>query len=705
MATDALNARAAPFVPTSGASAAAANASQTGAPSKQRNRRNRHGKREGAPAAPSATSATAATTTPSTQRKPKPKRNHSDNQSNPNASREHGHSSESRAAPPSLVPASVRRRRKPQRAHNSQTAPSGNAKEVSEEREGGGVQDVEEGDDEEEDSCLLCADPITYYAVGECNHHGICSKCSLRMRMLMNDRNCPICKQHLDRVVVCRGRRQFDSFQLWGDAGGRDSVRDDASDIIFYECRAHYNALRALRDFACRMKKCRVVCGSLSKLKDHLRIEHSTEFCELCMEHQHFFVQEHQVFSKAGLRAHNVGRNRSAGPRASGKDFHPMCQFCKRRFYGDMQLYEHLERDHFRCHICKSEHEYFRNYLSLEAHYRHQHHLCEDPVCLANRFVVFPNEIEYNAHMRAIHGVTNRIVLNFQVARGGENPISGSDDNGEGIVPDSWRYETQEAVAPRVTLDHAFPALPTPAGPPPPPVSQPAIAPRSIQRSSSAQDRPDASQPPRGQALRNQRLAEALGLARPGQVTAEAFEEELKTPSYPTHLVEWGKANLSYLQVVERRLERIVTDASCHSVSLRPMPSEERALMHLLASFYEVPSESFGEDPHRRISFFKRETAAVPHVTLSTHIRNLNRQLASQRSNSSSRLSFLPLRGAAAPAPVAAAAPPVPAGPRQRGWEKIEPKRKPVVEDAWSDDDDDTKTAIAAAQYDDDEEE
>ncbi|KAJ0403754.1 hypothetical protein P43SY_006297 [Pythium insidiosum] len=703
MATDSLNASAAPFVPTNGAAAAAtaASAPQTAGSSKPRNRRGRSAKRDGAAAAPS----TDASASPSAQRKPKPKRGNGGGQSNPNTGRESGHNGEgAAAAAPALVPASVRRRRKP--AKRDDTAPPQRNKQADIAspccaKEASGEQ---EADDEEEDFCLLCADPIAFYAVGDCNHHGICSKCSLRMRMLMNDRNCPICKQHLDRVVVSRGRRQFDSFQLWGDAGGRDSVRDDASDIIFYECRAHYNTLRALRDYACRMKRCRVVCGSLSKLKDHLRIEHSTEFCELCMEHQHFFVQEHEVFTKAGLRAHNVGRNRSAGPRASGKDFHPMCQFCKRRFYGDMQLYEHLERDHFRCHICKSEHEYFRNYLSLEAHYRHQHHLCEDPVCLANRFIVFPNEIEYNAHMRAIHGVTNRIVLNFQVARGGENPISGSDDAGEEIVPDSWRYETQEAVAPRVTLDHAFPALPAPAGPPPPPVSQPAIARRSLHRSSSAQDRPDPSQPPRGQALRNQRFAEALGLARPGQVTAEAFEEELKTPSYPTHLIDWGKANLSYLQVVERRLERIVTDASCHSVSLRPMPSEERALMHLLASFYEVPSESFGEDPHRRVSFFKRETAAVPHVTLSTYIRNISRQLAAQRSSTLSRLSFLPLRGAAAPAPAPAAAAAVPAAPRQRGWEKIEPKRKPVVEDAWSDDDDDATNALVVPRHDDDEE-
>ncbi|TMW65890.1 hypothetical protein Poli38472_003655 [Pythium oligandrum] len=597
-----------------------------------------------------------------------------------------------------LVPSSVQRRRKPAAKNgpvNGKTTESEHTSPDTKKNKKPArttQKKDEEEVDEDADMCLLCADPIQFYAVGECNHHGICSKCSMRMRMLMDDRNCPICKQHLDRVVVYKTQRSFESFQLWGDAGGRDSVLDEPSEIIFYECRAHYNTLRGLRDYACRMKRCKVVCGSMHKLKDHLRIEHSTEFCELCLSHQHFFVQEHPVFTKAGLKAHNVGRNRSTGPKASGKDFHPMCQFCKRRFYGDMQLYEHLERDHFRCHICKIEHEYFRNYSSLEAHFRREHFLCEESTCLANRFVVFPNDIEYHAHMQSIHGVMNRLVLNFQVARGGENPLGGPALMGGDDVPDSWNYETTEGVNLRATqAETAFPALPTPSTPAPPPVSQPAIAPRAaVTRSISAQQigfsarLGGANGAPRGQVLRNQRLAEALGLARPGQST-EAFEQEMETPNYPSHLVDWAKANVSYLQVVERRLERIVQDTNCHSVSLRPMPAEERALMHQLASFYDVPSESFGEDPFRRISFFKRDTARVPKVTLSTFLRKANTQA---RSGAASRLSFLPLRSGPAQAPPQNAPPPRPAAPVSRGWEKIEPKPKPVILDAWSDDED-----------------
>lgn len=310
---------------------------------------------------------------------------------------------------------------------------------------------------------------------------------------------------------------------------------------------------------------------------------------------------------------------------------------------------------------------------------------------------MFPNDIEYHAHMSSVHGVQNRLLFNFQVARGGENPVGGrAEPTYPDDAPEHWNFDaTDEAPNPRTQLESAFPALPTPSAPAPAPVIPPVVArPRVSAPPAPVATPAAAAGPPRGQVVRNQRLAQALGLARPGHAsgTTAAFEEEMKTPSYGEHLVEWGKQNSGYLTVVERRLERIVNDAKTHSVSLRFMPSEERALMHELASHYGVPSESFGEDPYRRISFFKKETARVPHATLSSVIRGRAQQKAA-----SAKLSFLPLRRPGAPGGgpgAGAAAAPAPAPPPRpvvRGWERIEPKRAPVVRDAWSDDEDDAE--------------
>lgn len=32
---------------------------------------------------------------------------------------------------------------------------------------------------------------------------------------------------------------------------------------------------------------------------------------------------------------------------------HPMCEFCKRPFYGGNELYSHMSREHYTCHICQ----------------------------------------------------------------------------------------------------------------------------------------------------------------------------------------------------------------------------------------------------------------------------------------------------------------------------------------------------------------
>lgn len=538
--------------------------------------------------------------------------------------------------------------------------------------------------------CILCAEPIKYHAVGQCNHYGICSKCSMRMRIIMDDRNCPMCKQPLERVVVSTSPRPYESFELWGDAAGPESVMDEPSEMIFVDCRAHYYELRSLREYKCRMKRCREVKHSLGQLKEHLQHDHGVEFCELCLHHQSFFIQEQEVFTKGALKGHSIGRSRggSVGQKHAnmGKDFHPMCQFCRKRYYGDKELYEHLERDHFKCHICKVENEYFRNYASLETHFRRDHHLCEDRRCLGLRFVVFPNEIEYQSHMSSVHGVHNRIQINFQVSRGGGNPVGGPIHPGlADEVPDHWNYGASDhPPSSSLRLDEAFPALPTPIGPATVPVLRPAIA-RPLNALQAPPPARQLSTPPRAQVLRNQRLAQALGVTRSGLASgdAAAFEDEMKTPSYSEELVAWGKENASYLTVVERRLERIVKEPSCHSVSLRVMPAEERALMHQLASCYGVVSESFGEDSHRRISIFKRADAHVPTITLSAHLSKLNKQ--ARAAEASSRLKYLPLRGSAATEQSSVhVRPPLPVN---RGWEHIEARRTPVVADAWSDED------------------
>jgi len=51
---------------------------------------------------------------------------------------------------------------------------------------------------------LLCAEPITFAGVMPCNHGPLCWLCLCRMRELMHDPHCPICKQDHERAVVTK---------------------------------------------------------------------------------------------------------------------------------------------------------------------------------------------------------------------------------------------------------------------------------------------------------------------------------------------------------------------------------------------------------------------------------------------------------------------------------------------------------------------
>ncbi|KAF0754621.1 hypothetical protein AaE_005264 [Aphanomyces astaci] len=207
--------------------------------------------------------------------------------------------------------------------------------------------------------CLVCAERFRYHAIGECNHYGICSTCSMRMRLLMKDFNCPICKQANPRVIVTDTVAPYASFGIWGDTGGPGVLLDDRADMFFSHCEAHYEALVRRRDLYCRRcpKSHRPKFRVLEELQLHMENDHATYFCDLCVQHQHFYVGEYPMFTMKELMLHQT-----AAVSATARARHPLCEFCHVRYYSDVELHVHLERDHFKCHLCPDvQHRYYRN--------------------------------------------------------------------------------------------------------------------------------------------------------------------------------------------------------------------------------------------------------------------------------------------------------------------------------------------------------
>lgn len=88
--------------------------------------------------------------------------------------------------------------------------------------------------------------------------------------------------------------------------------------------------------------------------------------------------------------------------------FHPYCNYCLKYFYDEEAIVKHMP-DHFTCHVCGPEYKYiyYKNYPSLEKHFRISHYLCEETQCKQNSFIVFKTAPELDIHNSKVHNNSN----------------------------------------------------------------------------------------------------------------------------------------------------------------------------------------------------------------------------------------------------------------------------------------------------------
>jgi len=57
-----------------------------------------------------------------------------------------------------------------------------------------------------DDSCAVCAETLEWVAYGPCGHRDVCSTCVIRLRFVMDDKKCCICKTVCPSVFVTKVR-------------------------------------------------------------------------------------------------------------------------------------------------------------------------------------------------------------------------------------------------------------------------------------------------------------------------------------------------------------------------------------------------------------------------------------------------------------------------------------------------------------------
>jgi transcriptional repressor NF-X1 len=118
---------------------------------------------------------------------------------------------------------------------------------------------------------------------------------------------------------------------------------------------------------------------------------------------------------------------------------------------------------------------------------------------------------------------------------------------------------------------------------------------------------------------RNKNLAQALSIN---------LDEPRQTPIvYTDFLRDYAKRNLEFVQTVERQLTQLVEETQRHRVSKRchsfkPMKTNERHVVHELASFYGLETQAMDPEPNRNVvAYAAYGMCKIPTVTLSETIR------------------------------------------------------------------------------------
>ncbi|CAN1762599.1 E3 ubiquitin-protein ligase hel2 [Linum perenne] len=280
-----------------------------------------------------------------------------------------------------------------------------------------------------DDSCAVCADTLEWVSYGACGHRDVCSTCVARLRFIIQDRRCCICKTESDVVFVTKAlgdyTRMINDFSVLPSEPREGRVgsywyHEDTQ--AFFDDAEHYKMVKAMCRLSCSVcdkaedetndgAKRRSKFRNIEHLKGHLFHKHKLVMCSLCLEGRKVFICEQKLYTRSQLSQHIItGDSEVDGSESERGGFmgHPMCEFCKTPFYGENELYSHMSRDHYTCHICQRQHpgqyEYYRNYEDLEMHFGRDHFLCEDESCLAKKFVVFQSEAELKRHNTIEHG-------------------------------------------------------------------------------------------------------------------------------------------------------------------------------------------------------------------------------------------------------------------------------------------------------------
>lgn len=254
------------------------------------------------------------------------------------------------------------------------------------------------------EQCLICCEERPkYVGVGRCGHAEVCWVCAVRMRAVLRDIHCPVCKEELPEVALVTDPTSGNSFSKVGDS----TLRDTKLGLVYGNATIR-DEVETLFDYTCWQQHC---CEAgrrfptLSALEKHVEQQHQRVFCKTCLRDRKVFLFEQLLYKQADLeRHHDEGdRRHLVGPGLPTSPPHARCEFCRVSFFSEDDLLEHMNKKHQLCNLCERQGrrgEYYRDYGSLSLHYEEKHFVCNHEDCRRDsyRLVAFLTEDDLWMH-------------------------------------------------------------------------------------------------------------------------------------------------------------------------------------------------------------------------------------------------------------------------------------------------------------------
>lgn len=233
----------------------------------------------------------------------------------------------------------------------------------------------------------------------------VCWICAVRLRAIVKDFRCPVCKEELKEIYLGndpnKALKELNKGQplkgpkepKLGLVFASESVKEDVERLFDYRCW-HQRCLQNKECFP-----------TIEALQRHLETEHGRQFCPTCLQGRKVFLFEQLLYQPNDLKRHHDDGDRACtvGPSLPQSPPHARCNFCKRSFYSEEDLLEHMHTKHQLCGICERQGrkgEFYRDYGYLSLHYEEEHYVCRHENCRREsyRLVAFANEDDLWMH-------------------------------------------------------------------------------------------------------------------------------------------------------------------------------------------------------------------------------------------------------------------------------------------------------------------